>query len=290
MAIILKKKLKIEQELKDNIEILRSIDTSKPYVKIGILNLMPNLEDTEKDLIRMLDNQFMQVELDFIYLETKNTLKEEYYEKYYVSFNKIKKENYDGFIVTGAPLEHLNYADIFYIEELKEFLKYTKNHVKSTLFLCWASEFGLQYFYNVNRYNLITKASGLYEHYIVNKTNLVKGFDDLFYIPVSRYCSIIEEEVLKTKDLILTSKSNLAGALIIESKDGNRVFLTGHPEYDKYTLDKEYKRDLKQNLDVKCPLNYYSDINNKPVNKWHAHGTLLYQNWLVYYVYNKKYN
>ena len=190
-------------------------------------------------------------------------------------------------IITGAPLEHINYHDIDYIEELKEFFKYTKKHVSSTIFLCWASQFGLQYFYGINRYNLEEKLSGLYEHYIVKETDLVKGFNDYFLIPQSRYCSIIEGEISIRKDLILTSKSNESGVYIVEAKDKKRVFLTGHAEYDLYTLDKEYRRDIKKGLKINPPCNYYkdNDPNKEPIYSWHATSTLLYHNWLYYYVY-----
>ena len=289
MPILLKKPLEIAKYLED-VNFISELDITKPHVKVGILNLMPTLEDTERDLIKVLDTKFLQVELDFIYLDTKktNSDKLEYYQKYYTSFSTIKKEEYDGMIITGAPLEHLSYQDIAYIDELKEFFKYTKDHVRSSLFLCWASEFGLQYFYGVNRYNLEEKLSGLYEHYIVQKTDLVKGFDDYFYIPQSRYCSIVESELGDIDDLILTSKSNISGPYIIESKDKSKVFLTGHAEYDLYTLDNEYKRDLKKGLNINIPCNYYKDNDNtkEPMYRWHATSTLLYHNWLYDYVYS----
>ena len=289
MAIFLKKELEIKEKLKEKINFISNIDERKPHVKVGILNLMPTLEDTERQLITVLEDKILQVELDFIYLDTKkrDEEKEEYYQKYYRSFKEIKKENYDGMIITGAPLEHINYHDIDYIEELKEFFKYTKDHVTSTIFLCWASEFGLQYFYGINRYNLEEKLSGLYEHYIVKETDLVKGFNDYFLIPQSRYCSIIEGEISIRKDLILTSKSNESGVYIVEAKDKKRVFLTGHAEYDLYTLDKEYRRDIKKGLKINPPCNYYkdNDPNKEPIYSWHATSTLLYHNWLYYYVY-----
>ena len=160
--------------------------------------------------------------------------------------------------------------------------------MRSSLFLCWASEFGLQYFYGVNRYNLEEKLSGLYEHYIVKKTDLVKGFDDYFYIPQSRYCSIVESELGDIDNLILTSKSNISGPYIIESKDKRKVFLTGHAEYDLYTLDNEYKRDIKKGLNINIPCNYYKDNDSEkePMYRWHATSTLLYHNWLYDYVYS----
>ncbi len=288
MAIFLNKKLEVMAKLK-NIDFIDKIDDTKPHVKVGILNLMPTLEDTERQLMTALDNPVIQIELDFIYLNTKNKDedKHEYFEKYYKSFKEIENTKYDGMIVTGAPLEHIPYSNVDYIDELKEFFKYTKTYVKSTIFLCWASQFGMQYFYGVNRYNLPNKVSGLYEHYIVKETNLTKGFDDTFYIPQSRYCSLIEGEIIKRKDLILSSKSNESGVYIVESMDGSKIFITGHAEYDLLTLDKEYRRDINKGLKIEPPKNYYldNDPNKTPLYKWHAHSTLLYHNWIYYYVY-----
>ena len=292
MSIYLPKKLEVIKQMKGKVDFISHINIHKPHVKVGILNLMPTLADTERQLITALDTKMLQVELDFIYLNTKKAEpdKKEYYEKYYRSFAEIKKEKYDDIIITGAPLERINYHDIDYIEELKEFFKYTKKHVRSTIFLCWASQFGLQYFYGINRYNLKEKLSGLYEHYIVKETDLVKGSNDYFLIPQSRYCSIIEAEVSRRKDLILTSKSNESGVYIIESKDKSKVFLTGHAEYDIYTLDQEYKRDIKKGLKISPPCNYYKDNDptKEPIYSWHATSTLLYHNWIYYYVYHEE--
>ncbi len=289
MAIFLSKNLECIQKLQGKVGFISQIDAQKPHVKVAILNLMPTLEDTERQFLTVLDTKFLQVQIDFIYLNTKkaDSKKKDYYLKHYYAFSEIKDKFYDGLIVTGAPLEHLNYQSIDYIEELKEFFKYTKTHVRSTIFLCWASQFALQYFYGINRYNLETKLSGLYEHYLVHKTDLTKGFNDYFLIPQSRYCSIIESEVMEKSDLYLTSKSNESGIYIVESKDKSKVFLTGHAEYDLCTLDQEYKRDLKKGLDINPPCNYYkdNDPNKEPVYSWLSTSTLLYHNWLYYYVY-----
>ncbi len=287
MAIYLKDNLPVKKRLPE-VQFVNNLTTSKYHVKIGILNLMPTLEDTEYQLIKVLDNPLITIELNFIYLDTKKTSPDKisYFKKYYHSFKSIKEEYYDGLIITGAPLEHIPYPSVTYINELKEFFKYTKTHVKSTLFLCWSSEFALQYFYGINRYYLKTKASGLYKHYTISKTLLTKGFDDAYYIPISRYCSIVESDITKNNDLILTSKSNQTGPYIIESRDGSKVFLTGHAEYEVDTLKKEYERDLDKGLQIDVPKNYFpsDDPTKKPSYKWHATCTLLYQNWLIYYV------
>jgi len=292
MALYLDKPLELKEKLKNDIDFISEINPSLPSVKIGILNIMPTLEDTERQLMIALDNPVVQIELHFIYLDSKNAdlEKVDYYKKYYHSFKEIKNSYYDGIIVTGAPLEHIPYHNIDYIEELKEFFKYTKANVGSTIFLCWASQFGMQYFYGVNRMNLPNKLSGLYEHYILKETDLVKGFDDNFLIPQSRYCSLLENDIMVCDDLILTSKSNDSGPYIVESKDGSKIFLTGHAEYDLFTLDKEYRRDINKGLDILPPKNYYKDDNpdNVPLYKWHSHATLLYHNWIYYYVYKSK--
>lgn len=289
MAIYLKKDLEVKKSLNGQIHFINELDKSKPSVKIGILNIMPTLEDTERQLMIALDNPIVQIELDFIYLNTKKVDDEKlaYYQKYYLSFQDIKGTKYDGMIITGAPLEHIPFSGIDYINELWEFFKYTKNNVRSTIYLCWASQAALQYFYGVNRYNLPEKVSGLYEHYIVSPSNLVTGFDDTFYIPQSRYCSLIEEDIIKRKELKLVSKSNESGVYIVESLDGSKIFLTGHAEYDLWTLDKEYRRDINRGLDILPPKNYYKNDDPllTPVYRWHAHSNLLYHNWVYYYVY-----
>ena len=289
MAIYLKKDLEVKKSLNGQIHFINELDKSKPSVKIGILNIMPTLEDTERQLMIALDNPIVQIELDFIYLNTKKVDDEKlaYYQKYYLSFQDIKDTKYDGMIITGAPLEHIPFSGIDYINELWEFFKYTKNNVRSTIYLCWASQAALQYFYGVNRYNLPEKVSGLYEHYIVSPSNLVTGFDDTFYIPQSRYCSLIEEDIIKRKELKLVSKSNESGVYIVESLDGSKIFLTGHAEYDLWTLDKEYRRDINRGLDILPPKNYYKNDDPllTPVYRWHAHSNLLYHNWVYYYVY-----
>ncbi len=272
-----------------NINFIEKIDKSKPSVKIGILNIMPTLEDTERQLLKVLDTPFLQVEVDFIYLEsfTKDEGKLSYLKKYYFSFKEIANNYYDGIIITGAPLEHFSYADIIYIKEFNEFLEYTKKYTKNTLYLCWASEYALDYFYQVKSVHLPEKLSGLYEHYLVNESAITTSFDDAFYVPISRYCSISEKDILKSSKLNLISKSNIAGALLVENKEKSQLFMTGHLEYEKDTLELEYKRDSELKIRIKEPLNYY--INGHINFKWQAHQYLFYHNWLYHYVYSKKY-
>ena len=293
MAIYLKKDLPIKNELPE-INFVSNLAQEKLVLKIGILNLMPNLERTEYQLIKALDNPKITLELDFIYLDSKKTNPDKvaYYQKYYSSFSSIKNTKYDGMIITGAPLEHIPYASITYIHELKSFFNYTKTNVKSTLFLCWAAEYGLQYFYGVNRYYLQTKASGLYKHYTVSKSLITKGLENSYYIPISRYCSLMENEIINNKSLILTSKSDLTGPYIIEAVDGSKVFLTGHAEYEKNTLKEEYERDIKKGLAVNVPANYFpnDDATQEPSYIWHHAKMTIYHNWIYYYVYSSNRN
>ena len=263
MAVYLNKNIKGRELLKEEVDFLSQIDKNKKVIKVGVLNLMPNFEDTERDLLRVLDVKGLQVEVDFIVLnkDKKNEYKKKYLNKCYYAFDDIKNKNYDGMIVTGAPLEHFRYEDISFKEDLKEFMDYTKEHVKSTIFLCFASEIAIDYFYGVKRHSLGSKLSGLFKNYIVNETKLVKNFDDSFLVPVSRYCGINEEEVLLNNNLILVSKGTYSGVFIVESKDSKQIFITGHLEYSKDTLDKEYKRDLSECLNPSKPLNYY--LGNK---------------------------
>ena len=177
MAIYLKKNVYGKELLNEEVEFINKLDKNKEVVKVGILNLMPNLEETERDLLRVLDIKGLQVEIDFIYLnkDKKNENKKEYLDKYYYSFQNIKNKDYQGMIVTGAPLEHFRYEDINFKEELKCFMDYTKEHVKSTIFLCFASEIAIDYFYGVKRYSLGNKLSGIFKNYIVNETKLVQN-------------------------------------------------------------------------------------------------------------------
>ena len=306
--LFLKTNIKGKKLLKD-VKFIKKIDKNKPYVKLGILNLMPNLEDTERDLLQVLENPILQIEIDFIYLkESNNELKNSYLKNNYLLFYDIKNKDYDGFIVTGAPLEHFIYKDIIFNKELKEFLDYTKIHVKSTIFLCFASEIAItplpvhkskiflafilfaifivsstKHSVSVKRHILPFKLSGLYNNYLINRTNLVKKFNDSFLVPVSRYYGINEKEILLNDNLILVSKGNISGAFIAESKDHKHIFITGHIEYQEKTLEEEYIRDLSKGLNPNIPVNYY--INNKINYNW-LFTTILYQNWLYYYVLN----
>lgn len=284
MAIFMQRKLRVCDDLKE-INWIKNLSKNKPHIKIGILNIMPNLEDTEKDLLRVLDMPYIQVEIVFLYLKdfTKDRDKKKYLETYYQEFNNMKDEYFDGLIITGAPLEHFSNEDIHYQESLNLFIEYMNTHSKTILSLCWASEYLIEYLYGIKKHKLPNKLSGLYKHYIVNKREIIKGFDEYFLVPQSRYCGLNEEEILLNKELVLISKSNESGVFIVSSKDNKYLFVTGHLEYEKNTLDKEYLRDLNLKIRTLKPLNYYDELGRIHDN-WRAHATLLYHNWLMYYV------
>jgi len=259
-------------------------------LKIAILNLMPEKSKTELHLLRRLSNTPIQLEVDLFHPEThdsKNTPKE-HLNEFYTSFSKIKSKKYDGLIITGAPVETLNFEEVDYWDELKEIMEWSKHNVSSTLFLCWAAQAGLYYHHNINKHALDKKQFGLFKH-TVNDTTcpLVRGFDDVFWAPHSRHTTIKKEDLLKVDDLKIISESDEAGVYIAVSKKHNQVFVTGHSEYGPLTLLQEYNRDISQGKDIDPPKNYFKegDTSKLPVVKWRSHSTLLYSNWINYYVY-----
>ena len=261
-------------------------------LKIGILNLMPLKMTTETHLLRMLSNSPLQVEITLLYTAThipKNTPME-HLNMFYKNFNDIKDEKFDGLIITGAPIEHLAFEDVFYWEELSEIMKWSDTNVTSTLFICWGAQAGLYYFYGIPKYDLPKKVFGVFEHVVHDKNvPLVRGFDDDFMAPHSRNTENKIEDIVKIKDLILVSTSKEAGLYIAQSKSGRKIFVTGHSEYEPLTLKEEYVRDKEKGLDIDIPKNYFPDNNpqNTPQNRWKSHGSLLYSNWLNYYVYQQ---
>jgi len=264
----------------------RAIHQDIRPLRIAILNLMPEKSKTELQLLRRLSNTPIQLEVDFFHPvthESKNTSKE-HLNEFYTSFSKIKSRKYDGLIITGAPVETLNFKEVDYWDELKEIMEWSKHNVTSTLFMCWAAQAGLYYHHNINKHGLDKKQFGLFKHTVNDKTcPLVRGFDDVFWAPHSRHTSIKKEDILKNKDLKIISESDEAGVYIVESK--NQVFVTGHSEYDIRTLLDEYERDKKQGKDIDPPKNYLKEGDESPVVKWRSHSTLLFSNWINYYVY-----
>ena len=259
-------------------------------IDILILNLMPLKEDTELQLLRSLSNTPLQVNITFIRTvsyESKHTSLA-HLEKFYSDFNTVKNRKWDGLIITGAPVEKLDFEDVEYWKELCAIMEWAKTNVTSTLHICWGAQAGLYYHYGVRKFELPAKLSGIYQQYTVHrKTEIVRGFDDTFLVPVSRYTGINREDIEKCSDLRIIADSYVTGPYIIIDKDGKNIFVNGHPEYDTYTLDQEYKRDIRRGLNPDIPVNYYpsDDPAEDPVKSWRCHANMLYFNWLNYYVY-----
>lgn len=261
-------------------------------IQIAILNLMPLKEETELQLLRSLSNTPLQVDVTFVKVSTheaKNT-SASHLNKFYVEFSDIREHCYDGLIITGAPVEMLDFEEVDYWEELTEIMTWTDTHVTSTIFLCWAAQAGLYYYYGLKKRLLDKKMFGLFWHRVLNrKIPLVRGFDDVFLAPHSRHTDIPIEEIRKVKELTILAESDEAGLFLAMADNGRRIFVMGHPEYDRITLDEEYKRDLGKGLPIEIPKNYYEndDPTVKPLLRWRSHANNLYTNWLNYYVYQE---
>lgn len=285
----------VEVLRKENIFVMDSERAENQEIrplKIVILNLMPLKITTETDLIRLLSNTPLQIEIDFLKLKShtpKNTPIEHLME-FYKSFDIISKSNYDGMIVTGAPVEQLPFEEVKYWKELTEIFDWAKEHVTSTFYICWAAQAGLYHFYGVPKHLLPEKIFGVYEHVAYDKLNpIFRGFDDVFYVPHSRHTELHREDILTVPELTLLSESPVSGVYMVMARNGRDIFITGHSEYSAYTLDSEYKRDLKKGLPIRMPDNYYRDNNpkNEPVVRWRSHANLLFTNWLNYFVYQE---
>ena len=259
-------------------------------LKILILNLMPTKVDTETQLSRLLGNTPLQVEIELIHTSTyhsKNT-SEEHLLAFYKEFSDVKDRYFDGMIITGAPVEKMPFEEVQYWSELCEIMEWTKTHVHSTLHICWGAQAGLYYHYGVNKYMLEEKLSGVYEHTVDYKRSILfRGFDDVFYVPHSRYTEVKREDIEAVPNLRILSSSEKAGVYTVASKGGKQIFITGHSEYDALTLNKEYTRDKLAGINPKMPENYFpnDDDTKAPLLTWRAHSTLLFTNWLNYFVY-----
>ncbi|SHJ59648.1 homoserine O-acetyltransferase MetA [Parasporobacterium paucivorans] len=280
----------IEQENIFIMDETRAINQEIRPLKIALLNLMPLKQETEIQVLRSLSNTPLQIDLTFVTVEShesKNT-PASHLNQFYTTFREIKDKKFDGLIITGAPVELLEYEEVTYWEELKEIMEWSKTNVTSTLHICWGAQAGLYYHYGIPKIRLPKKMFGIYEHRVLHRKNpLVRGFDDMFNAPHSRHTGTRKEDVEKTADLVILSESDEAGVFIIMNKEEKQIFVMGHPEYDRKTLDAEYKRDLEKGLDIDMPVNYYKDNDpqNMPELTWRAHANAFYTNWLNYYVY-----
>ncbi len=258
-------------------------------LEIAIINLMPTKIVTETQLMRLLSNSPLQVNVTLISTETyvgKNTSLE-HLQRFYKPFSEVKHKKFDGMIITGAPVEEMEFEEVKYWEELKEIFDFAKKSVTSTLFICWGAQAALHYFYGIEKHLLDKKLFGVYKHKkLVNYERLLKGTDDRFFMPHSRHTTVYENDIKKCSELVLIASSKEAGAGIIRSKDNKFIFITGHAEYDRDTLELEYKRDLERGLPIEPPENYYVNGKDGEIKMcWVSTANLIYMNWLNHYVY-----
>jgi len=261
-------------------------------LKIIILNLMPLKIATETDLLRLLSNSPIQIEIDFLQIEghvSKNTSLD-HLNAFYHTFPEIRENKYDGMIITGAPVEHLPFEEVDYWHEVCEIFGWAEHHVTSTMYICWAAQAGLHYHFGIPKYPLEKKMFGIFEHHLADlKIPIFRGFNDTFMAPHSRHTEIHAEDILKVPEIELISHSDEAGVYMVMANKGKQLFITGHPEYSRGTLNREYQRDFEKGLSIDLPANYYreNDPSKEPVLSWRSHANLLFLNWLNYYVYQE---
>ncbi len=259
-------------------------------LSIAILNLMPLKEDTELQLMRSLSNTPLQIDITFLTTASytgKNTAKN-HLDQFYLTFDDVKNRRFDGLIITGAPVEQMEFTEVAYWDELTQIMEWSKTHVTSTFHICWGAQAALYYHYGIRKIPLEHKMFGLFRHRVMNRREpLVRGFDDEFFMPHSRHTTVDAEEIRNHPELTIMAESDEAGVLLVMAKEGRQIFVLGHPEYDRVTLDKEYKRDLSKNLPIDLPKNYYpdDDCEKRPLLLWRGHANTLYTNWLNYYCY-----
>ncbi len=259
-------------------------------LKIVILNLMPIKITTETDLVRILSNTPLQLEITFMKLKShtsKNT-PIEHMMAFYKDFELLRSQHFDGMIITGAPVEQLEFDEVFYWPEMTDIFSWAKTHVTSTLYICWAAFAGMFHHYGIPKYDTPKKVFGVFEQHILKpRCPLFRGFDDTFFMPHSRHTECRREDIEKIEGLEILAESQESGVCISMAREGRDIYITGHPEYSPHTLDNEYKRDLGKGLPIQVPENYYrdNDPDKGPLVHWRAHANLLYNNWINYYVY-----
>ncbi len=259
-------------------------------LKILIVNLMPTKIVTETQLARLLGNTPLQVEMELLMMsshKSKNT-SEEHMLAFYKTFDEVKNRNFDGMVITGAPVEHLDFCEVEYWDELCEILKWSKTHVTSTLHICWAAQAALYYHYGINKKPLDKKLFGVFPHKVVHKNAILfRGFDETFMVPHSRHTTVDIADIEAVEELKILSVSEEAGVYAVMTDRGRQIFITGHSEYDADTLEREYLRDKNAGLPIEPPVNYYpnNDDSLPPMVSWRSGANLLYSNWLNYFVY-----
>jgi len=268
----------------------RAIHQDIRPLRILILNLMPLKIATETHLLRALSNSPLQVEVDFLMTSShvsKNTPREHLF-SFYKVFEEVRSQKFDGMIITGAPVELLEFETVNYWQELTEIMDWSQTNVTSTFHICWGAQAGLYHHFGIKKYPLGKKMFGIFKHTVEKPEEpLMRGFNDLYHAPHSRYTEVKLDEIMAHPDLDLLSKSEKAGVYMVMSKDKRQIFVTGHSEYDASTLKEEFERDLAKGLDIDIPVNYFPDDDpqNDPMVLWRSHASLLYSNWLNYYVY-----
>ena len=259
-------------------------------LQICILNLMPVKQDTELQLLRALSNTPLQVDVTFLNMKSHTSLNTSanHLNKFYVTFDDIKWKKFDGLIITGAPVEHMEFEEVDYWEELTEIMDWSKTNVTSTFHICWGAQAGLYYHFGLKKKMMPAKVFGVYEHKVMNRKNpIVRGFDDYFMAPHSRHTEVSSEDIHACEALTVLAESEEAGVYLVMAGEGKQFFVMGHSEYDRLTLRDEYFRDVNKGLEIAVPKNYFpdDDPNKRPRLQWRSHCNNLYSNWLNYYVY-----
>ena len=259
-------------------------------LKIVIVNLMPTKIATETQLARVLSNSPLQVEMTLVTMDSHESthISQEHMDSFYKTIDEIKDDYFDGMILTGAPVEQMPYEQVDYWKELCEIFEFAKTHVYSSMFICWGAQASLYYHYGIDKCLLDKKVFGVFEHKVVRPHNpLVRGFDEIFYAPHSRHTEILREDIEKHPELRILADSPEVGPHIISTENGRQIFVLGHQEYDKGTLAGEYFRDVDKGLKIDVPENYFrnDDPEEDILFRWRSHASLLFSNWLNYYVY-----
>ena len=268
----------------------RAIHQDIRPLRLAILNLMPLKITTEVQILRLLSNTPLQVEIQLLKTKsyTPKHTSPEHLTAFYKTFDEIRNERHDGLIVTGAPVEQIEFEAVEYWHEITEVMDWAQQNATSTLYICWAAQAALYHYHKIPKYHLERKLFGVFPH-TVNDPSLpiVRGFDDEFHAPHSRHTEIRRSDVEQIDDLEIVSESEKAGVYLVISKDGKKVFVTGHSEYDPHTLREEFERDRSQGLEVDIPEHYFEgdDPATEPLVRWRSHSSLLFSNWLNYYVY-----
>lgn len=259
-------------------------------LQLVFVNLMPTKVVTETQILRYLSNSPLQVDVEFVHMSSHHSTHtaEEHLLTFYKTFDQIRDRKFDGMIITGAPVEQMEFEEVDYWEELCEIMEWSKTNVTSTFHICWGAQAGLYYHYGIKKHPLDAKMFGVFEHGVNRRTaKLMRGFDSSFYVPHSRHTTILREDIEKVPELEILSESDEAGVYIVFTKAGKQIFVTGHSEYDADTLHKEYMRDVDKGLPIDVPKNYYPDDDptKPPMMRWRSHASLIYSNWLNYFVY-----